>query len=273
MLATELTIRPAFKKLCRKLSKDERAQLTENIEQLGIQDPVKVWGDIVVDGHNRVEIAGELGVDFPIAEMHFETDEEAKEWIIKNQLGRRNLDESEASYLRGKLYNERKENHGGQRKNAQNPGKTSSAHSEHLKTAESVAEETGVSSATVRRDGKYAEAVDSLAPKAKQAIDQKEVQATKSEVIALAELEPDTQADVVEEVVMGDAETVKEAIESRKVVDPEAAKREQIACNRKLALDLIRRSVRAVDDLNEVCPGSNHKKVVDLIQAAGRLVW
>ena len=32
-----------------------------------------------------------------------------KEWIIKNQLGRRNLTEQEASYYRGKLYSARKQ--------------------------------------------------------------------------------------------------------------------------------------------------------------------
>ena len=32
-----------------------------------------------------------------------------KEWIIKDQLGRRNLTEQEASYYRGKLYSARKQ--------------------------------------------------------------------------------------------------------------------------------------------------------------------
>jgi len=41
-------------------------------------------------------------------EVYLPDIEAAKEWIIKNQLGRRNLTEQEVSYYRGKLYESRK---------------------------------------------------------------------------------------------------------------------------------------------------------------------
>ena len=89
-----------------------------------------------------------------------------KEWIIKNQLGRRNLTTEEASYYRGILYESKKLNHGGDR--------NSSGQNAHLKTAEQIGKEYGVNESTVRRDATYAKAVDKVAAElgneAKQAI-------------------------------------------------------------------------------------------------------
>lgn len=52
----------------------------------------------------------------------------------------------------GRLYNEQKKSHGGDRK--------SSAQKEHLKTAEKIAGEYKINQATVRRAGEFAEAID-----------------------------------------------------------------------------------------------------------------
>ena len=77
-----------------------------------------------------------------------------KEWIIKNQLGRRNLTEQEASYYRGKLYESRKLNRGGDR--------NSSVQNAHLKTAEQIGKEYGVNESTVRRDAEFSKVVDKI---------------------------------------------------------------------------------------------------------------
>ena len=75
--------------------------------------------------------------------------------MILHQLGRRNLDPTAARLLRGQLYNARKNSQGGDRK--------SKGHGDTLKdTAAAVAKETGVSKATVKRDGAYAKAVANL---------------------------------------------------------------------------------------------------------------
>ena len=66
-------------------------QLEENILHDGIQDPLKVWNGTLIDGHNRYEIAKRHGLEFKTVEMVFDSYDEVKLWIIKNQLGRRNL--------------------------------------------------------------------------------------------------------------------------------------------------------------------------------------
>ena len=59
----ELKIDPEFEKVIPPLTKDEYHQLEENILDDGrIMMPIAVWGDIIVDGHNRYRIAVSMGI-------------------------------------------------------------------------------------------------------------------------------------------------------------------------------------------------------------------
>ena len=88
---TDLIIDNEFKNLIPLLDEKERLQLEENILRDGIQDPLKTWNGIIVDGHNRYTLAQKHGLTFETIEMDFADRSEAKIWILKNQLGRRNL--------------------------------------------------------------------------------------------------------------------------------------------------------------------------------------
>ena len=87
-----------FESLIPPLSPEEYAQLEANCLREGIRDPLVVWavpnGDqILVDGHNRMKIsANHSGIPFEIKQMKFDNRTEAEEWILRNQLGRRNVD-------------------------------------------------------------------------------------------------------------------------------------------------------------------------------------
>ena len=93
-----IRIDPEFEKLIPPLSAEEFAQLEENILREGIRDPLVVWrlpnGDqILVDGHNRMKISAKHGgIPFSVREMEFDLRNDAEEWILRNQLGRRNVD-------------------------------------------------------------------------------------------------------------------------------------------------------------------------------------
>ena len=161
----DLRIDPEFESLHRALTEDEYAALEANIlEDDCITDPILVWKSVVVDGHNRLKIWRSLPADTAIQppvvrELAFNDREQVVEWIILHQLGRRNLTPAEASYLRGKLYESEKDSHGGNRKG----DAKSSAQNAHLKsTAVTVAEKSGVNQATLRRDEKYAKAIDRI---------------------------------------------------------------------------------------------------------------
>lgn len=86
-----ITIDSEFQSLIPALSAEEYGQLEENILHDGIRDALIVWDGILLDGHNRYEIAQKHNLPYEVQEMNFDSREDAKIWVIKNQLGRRNL--------------------------------------------------------------------------------------------------------------------------------------------------------------------------------------
>lgn len=196
----EIQIDPEFQSLIPPLAPEERRQLEENLKKDGCRDPLVVWplrefetenyeGDMVVvlwedaqlchetdkpfrvwreadlteedwpcvliDGHNRYEICTRLGIDFETVEIEFKNREEASDWIDANQLGRRNLHPDQMSLLRGRRYNRTKKAHGGDRKSKDQNDPLAN-------TAQALAAQHGVGEATIKRDGKFAEAVEVL---------------------------------------------------------------------------------------------------------------
>ena len=170
-----ITIDEEFRAHCPPLTETERQMLRQDIERTGLLSPLIVWNHegqtILVDGHNRYEILQELERldEIQTTELVFDTRENALDWIINNQLGRRNLPPDAAALLRGKLYTaeripakERLFKPGV----SANPGgvpKTEDCHSGSPETiADAIAKKTGVSARTIARDAKFAEAVEKL---------------------------------------------------------------------------------------------------------------
>ena len=102
-----MTIDEEFQNLIPPLTDDEYRQLEENCIKEGIREAILVWdrGDdlVIVDGHNRYKIAREHNLKWNHKVMNFESREAVKEWIIKNQFGRRNLTAYDRSLLALKL--------------------------------------------------------------------------------------------------------------------------------------------------------------------------
>ena len=102
-----MTIDEEFQKLIPPLTEDEYRQLEENCIKEGIREAILVWdrGDdlVIVDGHNRYQIARKNGLKWNHKVMNFENREAVKEWIILNQFGRRNLSAYDRSILALKL--------------------------------------------------------------------------------------------------------------------------------------------------------------------------
>ncbi|MDX5584306.1 MAG: hypothetical protein QNK20_05165, partial [Aureibaculum sp.] len=57
-------INQEFKKLIPKLSIEEFNQLEKNIISDGCRDPLVLWDDTIIDGHNRFEICNKHGIEF-----------------------------------------------------------------------------------------------------------------------------------------------------------------------------------------------------------------
>lgn len=98
-MTTAPTIDAEFHDLIPPLTADERRHLEESIARDGCRDPIVTWNGVVVDGHNRLSICQAKGVDFKTVERSFDGRDSAVEWIIHNQLGRRNV----SDYVRTSL--------------------------------------------------------------------------------------------------------------------------------------------------------------------------
>jgi len=94
-----LKIKEEFKELIPSLSADEYFQLEDNILKEGIREPIITWNDYIIDGHNRFDIATRFNLEYETKSKHFKDKEEVKEWMILNQLGRRNLSNYDRSIL------------------------------------------------------------------------------------------------------------------------------------------------------------------------------
>lgn len=86
-----IRIDPEFKSLIPPLTDEEYDGLRDSLLNEGCRDAIVVWDGILVDGHNRYEICEKHGIPYDVVEMEFASRNDAKLWIYKNQLSRRNL--------------------------------------------------------------------------------------------------------------------------------------------------------------------------------------
>ena len=199
-----------FANYIRPLSDEEFEKLKESIKLEGIRDPLVVWNGFLIDGYHRYKIATELGIEFKTVEINLSDKEAVKEWIIKNQLGRRNLTSQEASYYRGKLYESRKQ----QSVQRDPKGKFYPSGS----TAKDIGKEYGISEKTVRNDAEFSKAVDKVAEKvgkeAKNAILTGQINIPKKDVEKIIEIKEEAP-EFIEPVLNGEI-TISKAIQETK---------------------------------------------------------
>lgn len=94
-----MKINPEFEKLIPALTAEEFNQLELNCIAEGIREPLIVWNDTLIDGHNRYKIALKNNLIFGILQKDFQSESDVKVWMIKNQFGRRNLNSYQRSVL------------------------------------------------------------------------------------------------------------------------------------------------------------------------------
>ena len=75
------------------LTEEEYRGLEASILAEGCRDALVVWGDVLVDGHNRYKICSAHGVPYQVVQRDFADRNEVLLWMLKNQLGRRNLND------------------------------------------------------------------------------------------------------------------------------------------------------------------------------------
>lgn len=95
----DLQIDNEFRALIPPLTAEEYAGLEADIVANGCRMPLDVWGDIIVDGHNRYEICTKHDLPFKANDIAFADRREARIWIRQNQLNRRNISPYQRSVI------------------------------------------------------------------------------------------------------------------------------------------------------------------------------
>lgn len=93
----EIVIDPEFRDLIPPLPYEEFTELEQAIINDGCRDALVVWFNdetlrpVLIDGHHRYQICKKHDVRFETVEKEFDSREDVKIWMIRNQFGRRNL--------------------------------------------------------------------------------------------------------------------------------------------------------------------------------------
>lgn len=87
----QIRIDEEFKTLIPPLTDDEKNRLEKSLREEGCRDALVLWGDILIDGHNRYEICTRYDIPFKTISMEFKDRDDVMLWMMKNQLSRRNL--------------------------------------------------------------------------------------------------------------------------------------------------------------------------------------
>jgi len=94
-----LVINEELRNIIPPLTTEEREALEKSILRDGIREPLVVWGKVIVDGHNRFDICEKHGIIPELTFIDFDSIDDAKVWMIDNQMARRNLNDGQKYLL------------------------------------------------------------------------------------------------------------------------------------------------------------------------------
>lgn len=209
----ELRIDQEFQSKIPPLTMEEYEQLKENILEAGeVREPIIVWNGVIVDGHNRWKIIQENPwLPYTVKELDFPDKWAAFDWMYKNQLGQRNLTEQQKAYLRGKMYEARKQSVSNISGRNQYSEEVSSQNgNQPNRVSEQIAAEQHVGKNTVLRDAKFAQGIDAIRELSSETADKVlsgEIKPTRTEVASIAKAEPEERLRMVEQIEKGEKVT------------------------------------------------------------------
>lgn len=204
---SDIKINYDFENLIPKLTNDQFLRLEENMVAEGrAHDPLLFWEgrDILLDGHNRFRILkAHPEITWRPEYVNLPDEDACKEWIVKNALGQRNLTPNQWDELAGRLYNARKDRHGGDRKS--NPQNKDLIPKPKRNTSRELAQELGVSHSKVEAAGEFVDGLDAaekVIPGVTDRVRSGDLPAQKAEVRGWRKMTPEqieTSVNIIEE--------------------------------------------------------------------------
>ena len=99
-IATNIVINPELKAYIDPLTADEYAALERSILAEGCRDALVLWGEVLVDGHNRYGICQKHGLPFQtVQNTRFQSMQDVHLWMIEQHLGRRSVSDFQRGVL------------------------------------------------------------------------------------------------------------------------------------------------------------------------------
>jgi hypothetical protein len=95
-----ITVNEDLKAYIDPLTPDEYAALERSLLAEGCRDALVLWGDVLVDGHNRYGICQKHGLPFQtVQNTRFQSMEDVHLWMIDQHLGRRSVSDFQRGVL------------------------------------------------------------------------------------------------------------------------------------------------------------------------------
>ena len=99
-MTADITILPELQAYIDPLTPDEFDALERSILAEGCRDALVLWGNVLVDGHNRYRICQQHGVPFQtVHNTAFQSLEDVQLWMIDQHLGRRSISDFQRGVL------------------------------------------------------------------------------------------------------------------------------------------------------------------------------
>ncbi len=96
----DIVVNEALKAYIDPLTPDEHEALERSLLAEGCRDALVLWGDVLVDGHNRYGLCQKHGLPFQtVQNPRFQSIEDVQLWMIEQHLGRRSLSDFQRGVL------------------------------------------------------------------------------------------------------------------------------------------------------------------------------
>lgn len=203
--------------------------------------PLWMWGDLLVDGHNRFRICKQHKLPYNLIQVYEDAVdiEDVKDRIRRDSLARRHMTPGEQSKLRAERVEYKINN-----------GATLGA------AIRAVAEESSVSPRQVRRDVKRAELINNLDDDLKQAAN-----AVSTPVVKKLASMSEAKQKAIAKKAGGDSKEIEKVI--KKQTPGEAANKVKSIANQHRD-----KLVRAIDDYHELKPKANERdRLIKVVQS------
>ena len=223
----KLRIDPEFQSLIPALSQEEFELLEQNIIRDGCREPISIWNDVILDGHNRYKICLQHSIPFNVMQIGVTSQQDAIAWICANQLGRRNISIETRKYLIGKRYDAEKNKateqnlYQGINPPAAKMLPPGSPARRVPRTSTTLGKEYNVSHATIQKYGQYAKAIDKLADRNHSIVPKilsGKVKVSQEKLIELAQFPKDAMHDICQQMDVASTDSLLYS-QTRKIIN------------------------------------------------------